>query len=68
METNCQSIETANLRVVLASGITFCTVIETAMVLQQITGKGPRVGVHKQSVCFTDTAFAFARELVERGE
>lgn len=26
------------------------------------------MGVHKQSVSFTDTAFAFARELVESGE
>lgn len=26
------------------------------------------MGVHKQSVSFTDAAFAFARELVERGE
>lgn len=26
------------------------------------------MGVHKQSVSFTDTAFAFARELVENGE
>lgn len=26
------------------------------------------MGAHKQSVSFTDTAFAFARELVESGE
>ncbi len=26
------------------------------------------MGVHKQSVSFTDSAFAFARELVESGE
>lgn len=26
------------------------------------------MGVHKQSISFTDTAFAFARELVENGE
>jgi Arc/MetJ-type ribon-helix-helix transcriptional regulator len=26
------------------------------------------MGVHKQSVSFTEAAFAFARELVERGE
>ena len=26
------------------------------------------MGVHKQSVSFTDAAFAFARELVESGE
>ena len=26
------------------------------------------MGVHKQSVSFSDTAFAFARELVESGE
>jgi antitoxin ParD1/3/4 len=26
------------------------------------------MGVHKQSVSFTDTAFSFARELVESGE
>lgn len=26
------------------------------------------MGVHKQSVSFTDTAFTFARELVESGE
>ena len=26
------------------------------------------MGVHKQSVSFTDTAFNFARELVESGE
>lgn len=30
--------------------------------------QGPRMGVHKQSVSFTEAAFAFARELVERGE
>jgi antitoxin ParD1/3/4 len=26
------------------------------------------VGVHKQSVSFTDSAYAYARELVERGD
>ena len=26
------------------------------------------MGIHKQSVSFTDTAFAFARDLVESGE
>lgn len=26
------------------------------------------MGVHKQSVSFTDSAFAYARELVERGD
>ena len=26
------------------------------------------MGVHKQSVSFTDSAFAYARELVDRGE
>lgn len=29
---------------------------------------GPSMTVHKQSVSFTDAAFAFARELVEAGE
>lgn len=28
----------------------------------------PKMSVHKQSVSFTDAAFAFARELVEAGE
>ena len=38
------------------------------MVLQQTTERGAGMGVHKQSVSFTDAAFAFARELVESGE
>ena len=38
------------------------------MVLQQTTIGVFKMGVHKQSVSFTDTAFAFARELVESGE
>jgi antitoxin ParD1/3/4 len=38
------------------------------MVLQQTTNPEVSMGVHKQSVSFTDTAFAFARELVESGE
>lgn len=38
------------------------------MVLQQTTNPEISMGVHKQSVSFTDTAFAFARELVESGE
>ena len=38
------------------------------MVLQQTTEQELQMGVHKQSVSFTDTAFAFARELVESGE
>ncbi len=40
----------------------------TLMVLQQTTNGGHAVGVHKQSVSFTDAAFSFARELVESGE
>lgn len=38
------------------------------MVFQQTTDREITMGVHKQSVSFTDTAFAFARELVESGE
>lgn len=38
------------------------------MVLQWSTSREDDMGVHKQSVSFTDTAFAFARELVESGE
>ena len=38
------------------------------MVLQQTTERGAGMGVHKQSVSFTDAAFNFARELVESGE
>ncbi len=38
------------------------------MVLQWTTKKAPKMSMHKQSVSFTDTAFAFARELVEAGE
>ena len=38
------------------------------MVLQLNTTRGPSMTVHKQSVSFTDAAFAFARELVEAGE
>lgn len=38
------------------------------MVLQWTTESEDIMGVHKQSVSFTDTAFAFARELVESGE
>jgi antitoxin ParD1/3/4 len=30
--------------------------------------RGRQVGVHKQSVSFTDAAYAYARELVERGD
>jgi len=38
------------------------------MVVQRNTNTGNAMGVHKQSVSFTEAAFAFARELVERGE
>jgi antitoxin ParD1/3/4 len=38
------------------------------MVLQRNTVVEHEMGVHKQSVSFTDTAFTFARELVESGE
>jgi antitoxin ParD1/3/4 len=38
------------------------------MVLQQTTNPEVSMGVHKQGVSSTDTAFAFARELVESGE
>lgn len=38
------------------------------MVLQWTTEEDADMGVHKQSVSFTDTAFNFARELVESGE
>ena len=38
------------------------------MVLQWNTKVGADMGVHKQSVSFTDAAFNFARELVESGE
>lgn len=38
------------------------------MVLQYTTSQEILMGVHKQSVSFSDTAFAFARELVESGE
>jgi antitoxin ParD1/3/4 len=38
------------------------------MVLQWNTRRLPSMSVHKQSVSFTDAAFAFARELVEAGE
>ena len=38
------------------------------MVLHYTTGEETMMGVHKQSVSFSDTAFAFARELVESGE
>ncbi len=34
------------------------------MVFQWNTGPEPMMTVHKQSVSFTDAAFAFARELV----
>lgn len=38
------------------------------MVLQWTTVCEDGMGIHKQSVSFTDSAFAFARELVESGE
>jgi antitoxin ParD1/3/4 len=38
------------------------------MVLQWTTKGDANMGVHKQSVSFTDAAFNFARELVESGE
>lgn len=41
---------------------------ESTTVFQQTTKGESGMGVHKQSVSFTDSAFAFARELVESGE
>jgi antitoxin ParD1/3/4 len=39
-----------------------------ATVSQRNTGREGNIGVRKQSVSFTDTAFSFARELVESGQ